>query len=587
MFKATEDLERKAAEEREEIRRKLRQDEEEAEQRAGNFNSDFEVLPEEHPLMQAKAAALRAASSSASSSSAAASDLSNVSSDDELAKLDELLAAKAKAEATSAAAKKLGTVPEELSPAAASARPAQPQQGQWAGLMAKPAVISPSDSSSAASAGAGAGTSKFASRFGFGLQDEAADPWASPPSAAPAAALVAGGAPKSSQWGFSLEDQQPSSSSSACSAAAAAFAATPNTIQPRSQPPLHIQQQQQAHYMQHAAPAPQPEYRQIDLARMFEQAGSSSSGAALPSMPAHSGVALATPPPQAAPTPMVEDSLQRLLSKQKNRKQGGGPSGPAVPTSMLHSQTQQILPAHLLGQTAQHAAQQSAYAPYPASSIPPPQPQVQAPAPSASLPQPSAALLTNPTFLSLPPHQQQQYLRHWQEQQQRGTVAPQQQPQQQQPQRIQPPHQQHQHQQSQGQYHPQQPLPSHYAPVPQQRVGPTGYPAPSNLPPHQQQQGQGQPRNPMHQPHGLIPSNYPQQQQSAPLPQQSQSNLPPHQQMYQQQPLSSSQQHPQQHGMMHGGRMPPNHGQFFSLLQHSTARQHATLLSRLFVRASE
>lgn len=299
-----------------EIRRAMRaQEEEEEEQQGRGGNYDFEVLPAEHPLMLAKAAAAGAASSGPAAGSGAqvAAVLANmpVSDDDELAKLDELLAAKA---AKAAAAKQaasgqgLGSVPEE-----SAARPAA--VGQWSSSSSS---VKPAESSPPASSPETSGTSKFASRFGFGLQgqctagcshsercmcqtallhsvchethccihlywsslrflfaeEHGSDPWSSPPTGGAGGASVA--APKSSGWGFQLESGAPQPDASMQHK----FAATPNTIQRAALPP-HLQQQQQQQQQYQQPPQQQQQYQQQaepvyrpvavnDIFKMFE-----------------------------------------------------------------------------------------------------------------------------------------------------------------------------------------------------------------------------------------------------------------------------------------------------------------------------
>jgi hypothetical protein len=157
MFRASADLEQKAAQEREEIRRQMAREAAEQDQ-AGS--SDFTELPEDHPLMLQKSAAAAAAAAASSSYGrnptevAASLAHQSVSSDEDLAKLDELLAAKA----ARAAADKRG-------PAGGLGSVHEPED-TWGASSVKPR------DQPQASPEAEAGTSKFASRFGFGLQGE-------------------------------------------------------------------------------------------------------------------------------------------------------------------------------------------------------------------------------------------------------------------------------------------------------------------------------------------------------------------------------------------------------------------------------
>lgn len=497
MFRASADLEAKAAQEREEIRRQMQRENEDTDNMG---SSDFTELPPDHPLMLARAAAAKP------------------NTDDiDFDKLDELLAAKAKSTAA---------------PAAAEAEPEWASEPVTAPSNPVPAWSSsekPSESS---------GTSKFASRFGFGLQEDTpslstgtSNPWSSPASG--------GGVPKSSSWGFNLEENVSPVDSQAMFQK---FAATPNTNAPHSQASAHITQQQTSQHMQ-AKPSHPPGYNpmhqavggqeipvvvytKVAVQDLFSNPGLFGSNAnALPSMPTASTAPL--PPAQAAAV-VAEDPLQRLVSKHRNRKAAPAPS--VVPTVQQHFQ---------------HASGPAASA-YPASVAAGVAARYDAPAAVSAQ---SSSLMNNPTFMNLPPHQQQQYLRHWEQQQlaQRQSMQQSAQPQQPQPQSS-----AMQHPSVQSHYVPinRPPQAQPHQPIPSQSMNHMAYQSHPHshqqAPPQSQAQGQlppGMLRRPMPTGHQSMPPHMAQQQQT-----------PQH---YQSVPSQQAPQH--QPGQIHG-RVIPNQG---------------------------
>ena len=562
MFRASEDLEKKAAEEREEIRRQMQQEADEADAGSG----DFTELPPNHPLMLQKQRALDAAAAAARNA-ADASTLANAQSDDELAKLDELLAAKA---AREAAAKKNGGLEtvHEKSHSSSSSAPAASPPGfpsavpTWA-VPSAHRTDGPQHSSLEAG---GEGRSKFASRFGFAMQEDGTS--VATATSVPASTWGTGlgvadmsGAPAKSKWGFSLaeEDTPPVDQSML-----AKFASTPNTIQKLPlQPHPHAQHQPQPQQLprHHHDAQVQPQFVPVSVGALFQQASTNP----MPSMPAASSVPL---PAAAAAAIAAEDPLQRLVSKHRNRKATGVGAPVGGQPQVLTAIQQQ----HMLQQAGNVGGpgiyQQGVAAGlsnrYDAAAQQQQQQQAQQtrPMPQAR-PQLPASMLQNPAFLALPAAQQQQYaekwMRQWEESQPRQP--------QQQPQLPQQP------QQQQG-----VPTQSHYVSV--QRPPATGFPGqPGGMMTQQQQPQQVHPPQSQPLPPGMLrrpmmqnPQSV-QQGQQGPSPNASQSgqlpahlqHAPPSSMMYQQhagQPQHHHAPHVQQHQQppQQMRTAPPNYG---------------------------
>lgn len=318
MFRASEEEEKKAELEREEIRRKLKEEQEQ--DLGGDFSNDFNELPPDHPLAK-----------------------SNAPEGDDLERLDELLAAKAKG--------------------------SKPSAGSSSSIADHAASSSSSSSAAAGDGEEHGGTSKFASRFGFGLtNDDSWDPSLNNLSIAPAVNQPT----KADSWGFKLEGNEPAKTAGATGGIdASKFNAAPNIVLQKAQPPPGINSAQAAFQAATAAAATQPVYQKVevqDIFKMFDTNVQSVSIQsitqtfshflldfdrslfvcvanlcwnrvrlfflqlpALPTMP----VPGATLPPNTT-TPSIassggnENSLNKMLNKHLRRKAGGGGPSPPV-----------------------------------------------------------------------------------------------------------------------------------------------------------------------------------------------------------------------------------------------------------------